>query len=443
MTVTSTAQQLDHSSNARPKRLFVGWIMIGFSAAAQFMSGPGQSYSVSAFKKPMQDTLAISETNLSFAYFVATIISGLLLPWTGRMIDRFGARVVLPTAASLLAASCVVMSSVSSVAGLYVGFTLIRCVGQGAMWLVGTWIVGEWFLRKRGIATAVSGLGSSLSVMFFPLLNVYLINRYGWQTAWKWHAVIVAISIVVPAILFLRNRPEDIGQHPDGIPPDLDIRPNDSKGRVPNKFTEEAWTLSEVLANATFWKLLSVGICAGMIGTGIVFHQETILGAYGISKTLAMQLISIQAAVGTLAAFWAGRLTDRVPSERLLAVSMLMQSAAVALICFLPHWTFVFLFAALGGLHGSIIRTAGTIVWVNYYGRLNQGVIRGAAMSAMILAAAVGPLPLAISQDKLGTYRPALIAFAILPLISMMLVRTARKPTRVNATQPVDLAKDP
>ena len=77
--------------------------MIGFSAAAQFMSAPGQSYSVAAFKKPMQNALGISETNVSFAYAVATVISGLVLPWTGRMIDRFGARTVLPLAAGALA----------------------------------------------------------------------------------------------------------------------------------------------------------------------------------------------------------------------------------------------------------------------------------------------------------------------------------------------------
>lgn len=129
--------------------------MLGFSAAAQFLSAPGQSYSVAAFKKPMQDSLGISETNVSFAYGVATIISGLVLPATGRLVDRYGARTVLPIAAALLSLACWLMSAVSSIPLLYIGFTLIRCLGQGAMWLIGTWIVGEWFLRKRGFATAL------------------------------------------------------------------------------------------------------------------------------------------------------------------------------------------------------------------------------------------------------------------------------------------------
>lgn len=401
--------------------------MLGFSAAAQFLSAPGQSYSVSAFKKPMQDSLGISETNVSLAYSVATIVSGIVLPWTGRMVDRYGARVVLPLVAVLLGVACVVMSWVSSVPMLYVGFTLIRCLGQGAMWLIGTWIVGEWFLRKRGFATALSGLGSSVSVMVFPILNLYLIKQYGWEVSWQILGGIVVATIVLPSILFLRDRPEDLGLEPDGVE---EQEPTDNKQDDIPTPTEESWTLAEVLIDATFWKLLSVGVCVGMIGTGLVFHQETIFAARGISKDVAMWLISIQALVGTVAAFWAGSLSDRYPIERILAFSMLIFSISIFVIYFLPHWSFVFLFAVLNGLNGAIQRTAGTVVWVNYYGRQNQGVIRGAAMSSMILAAAVGPLPLAMSNDYLGTYGPVLLVYAVLPLASMALVLTAAQPTR-------------
>lgn len=424
-----TLQTLAEPSKETRFRFFPGWIMLGFSAAAQFMSAPGQSYSVSAFKKPMQDSLGISETNLSFAYAVATVISGLVLPWTGRMIDRFGARIILPSAASLLAVACLIMSQVASLPSLYVGFTLIRCLGQGAMWLVGTWIVGEWFLRKRGFATAVSGLGSSLSVMVFPILNLYLIRQYGWQSTWKILGLIVALTVVIPAIQFLRNRPEDMGLHPDGIDPKLPAKTS-AKISDPAAPTSDEWSVTEVLRNATFWKLLSAGVCTGMIGTGLVFHQETIFASHGISKDVAMWLISAQAMIGTLAAFWAGSLTDRYPAQRLLGIAMLMLSVSVAVVYYMPHWGFAFAFAVLNGLHGSIQRTAGTVVWVNYYGRQNQGVIRGAAMSAMILAAAVGPLPLAMANDQLGTYGPVLIAYAILPFLAMMFVLSAKRPVR-------------
>ena len=405
--------------------------MLGFSAAAQFMPAPGQSYSVAAFKKPMQDSLGTSETSLSFAYGAATIISGAVLPWTGRIVDRFGARRVLPITATMLCAACWVMSTVEDIPRLYFGFTLIRCLGQGAMWLIGTWIVGEWFLRKRGFATALSGIGGSVSVMCFPILNLYLIDRFGWQTAWQILGVIVAVTIVVPTALFFRDRPEDIGLHPDGIDPSVDTDEVNTAAPVASHATMEAWTVREVMRDATFWKLVSVGFCAGMVGTGLVFHQETILAAHGISKEMAISLITFQATIATLAALGAGALTDRYPAERLMGLAMLLQGAAVAVVWLMPHWAFVFLFAILGGLCGSILRTAGTVVWVNYYGRENQGVIRGVALSVMIFAAAIGPLPLALANDYWGRYDAALAFFTLVPLLSMALVLTAKRPLRV------------
>lgn len=408
--------------------------MLAFSGAAQFMSAPGQSYSVSAFKTPMQDGLGISETSLSLAYCVATVVSGVVLPWTGRQVDRFGARKVLPVVAALLAGACVVMSNVSGLPTLYVGFTLIRCLGQGAMWLIGTWIVGEWFLKKRGIATALSGIGATLSIMLFPVLNLHLIESYGWQNAWLALGTVVAATMIVPPALLLRDRPEDLGLLPDGASPgSAKAKENGSLANAP---TTDAWTLSEVLRDATFWKLVSVGFCAGMIGTGLVFHQETILAAHGISKRMAMSLISFQAVVGTIATFGAGWLTDRVRAERLMAAAMLMLSGSVAIAWLMPHPNFAFAFAILGGINGSILRTAGTVVWVNYYGRENQGVIRGAALSSMILAAALGPLPLAMANDYLGGYGAALALFTVIPLLSMGLVMTASQPKRVTPSGP-------
>ena len=424
---TSTAANSQRTPDTR--KFYPGWTMLGFAAASQFMSAPGQSYSVSAFNEPMQESLGMSATTLSLAYGVATIVSGVILPWTGRLVDRLGARVVLPIVASLLAVACFVMSMVNNAAGLYAGFTMIRCLGQGAMWLIGTWIVGEWFLRRRGFATAVSGLGGSISAMCFPVLNLYLIKYYGWQTAWQVLGVIVGVTMIVPSILFLRNRPEDLGLHPDGIEPDSDEAAEvDENPHV--QATTESWTIGEVLRDLTFWKLISVGVCAGMIGTGLVFHQETILDGHGISKDLAMWMISCQAAIGTLATLGAGWLSDRWPAERLMGLAMLMFACAISILIFMPHWSFVFFFALLNGLHGSVLRTTGTVVWINYYGRANQGVIRGAALSSMILAAAVGPVPLALSNDYLGSYQPALIGFVLLPLVSMLLVFTAKRPTR-------------
>jgi sugar phosphate permease len=422
----SSKEELPEHDSSPSHAFFPGWTMLGFAAAAQFMSAPGQSFSVAAFKEPMRDGLGASETQFSLAYGVATIASGLALPFIGRMVDRLGARLLLPAIALLLGAACVYMSTVETLIGLYIAFLLIRPLGQGALTLVGTWLVGEWFERRRGFATAISGMGGSLSVMMIPLLNGWLITDYDWRTAWFVLGVLVWASLVLPGWIFIRDRPEDLGLQPDGL--------DRHDPRMKKANHSDSWHVSEVIRDPTFWKLLAVPATSGMVGTGLIFHQVSLLGSRGVEPAWALGLISFQAIVATLAVLGAGWLTDHYSNRHLLAAAMLMLATATGLVLFLPRPEFAIFYSALLGLHGAIMRSTGTVVWLNYYGRANQGAVRGVAFAVMILAAAIGPLPFALVIDSVNSYDPALIAFAIVPLLAAALVMSARPP-RVAATQ--------
>tara|TARA_B110000263_G_scaffold34381_1_gene26102 strand:- start:1172 stop:1465 length:294 start_codon:yes stop_codon:yes gene_type:complete len=90
-------------------------------------------------------------------------------------------------------------------------------------------------------------------------------------------------------------------------------------------------------------------------------------------------------------------------------------------------------FAILLGIHGGIIRTVGSVVWVNYYGREHQGAVAGAAFSVAVAGSALGPLALANSADIFGSLEPALILFMCLPIIAGIVVLSAAPPKRNGA----------
>lgn len=435
------ALSADPGQPHRTYRWFPGWTMLGISAAAQFMSAPGQSYSVAAFKEPMRTGLGVSETDYSLAYACATVVSACLLPIVGRMVDRHGARIMLPLIATGLGAGCWMMSHIESLTELYFAFGVVRSLGQGALSLVSAWIVGEWFERKRGIATAMAGLGGGLSVMSIPLINNWLIEQYGWQTAWQGLACGVWGLLILPGIFLLRDRPEDMGLHPDGgsldedslgedLPDDHDDDEKSGKTHAGPTITayEDSWTVAQVLRNATFWKLLSVPATSGLVGTGLIFHQVELLGRHGLSRTEAILMMTLQAGFATLLQFPTGWLTDRVPSRYILAAAMMILASATVLVIYLPFMWMAGLYALLLGIHGSVMRSTATVVWINYYGRAHQGAVRGVAWSVMILASAIGPLPLAISIDQLGSHDPALLMYLALPMFAGAAVWTARPP---------------
>ncbi|MGM0488075.1 MAG: MFS transporter [Planctomycetota bacterium] len=422
-----------------PWRLFPGWWMVGIAASAQFMSGAGQSYGVAAFKDPMRADLKISETSFSLAYSFATLLSGICLPFVGRLVDRYGARRVLPSIAVFLGLACWWMSQVSSLTHLYLGFGMIRSFGQGALTLVSMWIVGEWFVGKRGLATAIAGLGGSLSAMSFPLLNGVLIETWGWHATWIILGCMAWGVLLLPSLLWLRDRPEDVGLHPDGRAYPEDHGHDEPTSRSPGgrEFlpTKYSWTVGQVLRDLTFWKLLCIPITAGMIITGLTFHQVAVLGTRGVSTVAALGLISFQAMIATCCSLPAGWLSDRVAGRRLLSGAMLMLAGSSTIVLLMPSPKFAILYAILLGLHGALIRSTGNVIWLNYYGRTYQGGVRGIAMSAMILAAALGPLPFALSIDYFGTYTPALLAFIAIPLTSAVIVATTGPPRRPEVAQ--------
>jgi len=404
--------------------------MLAIGTLGMFLSAPGQSFSVAAFIDPMLFDLKLLRTDYSIAYLVAGLVGGALLPGIGVLLDRLGARVLLPTLGLLLGIACLWMSSIGTLVGLSIGFTLIRSIGQGAITLSATWLVGEWFESRRGLAMGIVGLGGAVSVMTIPQLNDLMIEQYGWRSAWWGLAAMVWIGLVLPALLLVRDRPEPLGLLPDA-------RWHDERVGESSPASREIETgetrpgdlkLSQAVRLSSFWKLLAVWCTTSMVGTGLIFHQVSLLAAHDVARNDALLLLGLQAVVATFSGVLAGFLTDMGYERYLLAAAMVFLSSGVGLMIWMPSPGWALVYAGALGLQGGIIRTAGTAVWINYYGRSHQGAIRGAAMAAAVVAAACGPLPLAISADSTGSYSVALSVFGILPLLAGVVVVSARRP---------------
>lgn len=414
--------------------------MLIIAAVTVFMSAPGQSFSVAAFVDPMLAELTADRTSYSVAYMTATLIGGLILPFVGRQVDRFGARRVLPLVALGLGAACGWMSQVAGLAGLYVGFTLIRCLGQGSLTLISNWIVGEWFHDFRGRAAGICAVGGTASVLIIPQVNDALIGVFGWRDTWLVLGGVVCVCLVIPTALFLRDRPEALGLLPDGRFPetpessDQDSNAQCATGAAAKKIderpAEQSYTVTESLKCSAFWKVAAVVATVSLVGTGLMFHQVSILAEKGVSRSVALSALGVQAIAATVSTLVAGWLVDRMPARFVLACSMLLETFALLLLMFLPSPNWVFVYSALLGLHGGIIRSVGSIVWINYFGRQHQGAIQGVAMSIMVIAAALGPVPAALAKDITGDYRSALQVFLLLPVMAGTAVLSATPPDR-------------
>ena len=134
----------------------------------------------------------------------------------GRMLDRFGARVMFTVIGVLFGFAALLMSLVNSPFLLYLGFASIRMLGQGSLTLISTTLVAIWFVRNRGRAISLCSLGSVASQASLPLLIHFLITRLEWRGAWVELAFLIWGVLLPPALLLVRRSPEHVGLLPDG-----------------------------------------------------------------------------------------------------------------------------------------------------------------------------------------------------------------------------------
>jgi MFS family permease len=91
------------------------------------------------------------------------------------------------------------------------------------------------------------------------------------------------------------------------------------------------------------------------------------------------------------------------------------------------------LYVAGMGVAGGSQRIVQGVIWAHYYGRFGLGKVQGAAMMVGITGAAIGPLPLALFRDLTGSYDVGIIAMAVLPLLSILVVRLGHPERRIVA----------
>ncbi len=281
------------------------------------------------------------------------------------------------------------------------------------------------------------GLGGTFSVLCFPQFNTVFIGAFGWQAAWVVLAIAIWIVLVIPSVLLVRNRPTDLGLLPDGHVPEPETDDDEGGNRnatraaqLADELWRESFTVAQACRTSAFWKLLTALCVGSMVGTGLVFHQVSLLGERGVSASGALALLGAQAMVGTVVSIVAGYLTDRIEARHIMACGMTVFAGSIVLVLFLPSPAVAVVYAGMLGVHGGIMRSTGTVVWVNFFGRLHQGAVRGVVMAFTIAAAALGPIPLAISKDYWGSYDLALGGFLILPILAAMMVWSARQPTK-------------
>ncbi len=404
---------------------FYGWVMLPAVMLVSICTSPGQTFGIAVFNPHLRAALGLSSSELSGAYMAGTMLASLPLIYVGALMDRYGPRRTLVGVVFLFGITCLGMAQVSGLFTLFLAFFFLRFLGQGSMSMLARNALAMWFHRRLGLAGGLANLGMAVAVGGMPALGFMLIDNYGWRGAYVVLGAVVWV-VVFPLLAFVfRDRPEDMGQAPDGGA----VVADKAEGAAAD---ENAFTLRQVFRSRTYWVAICCMSTWSMSGTGVQFHIVSIFAGRGLDAVDVATMFSIYAAMIAGSRLVGGLLADRVPLHVLLAVSLLCQGAALVSLNQLKAAWLPLVFPLFSALGSGMSVSVGETMWVRYYGRRHLGKIRGSVSTMGVAASGVGPFVMGVAFDVFGGFTQVLWLCSGLSVLLSFLALTATPPKRLD-----------
>ena len=387
---------------------YYGWVHVFVAALAMVGTLPGRTQGLGLITEPLLRDLHIDRIHFARINLWATLIGALFSIGVGRLIDRFGSRVVLTVVAVALACVVFGMSATYNVAALAVFITLTRGFGQSALSVVSITMVGQWFVRRLNLAMAIYTIALSVGFMLaFPLIGSIVLSS-GWRTAWWIVGLALLVGLAPLALLLVRRSPESCLIALDGEP-----RQNELNRELPSDYT-----LSKALSTPSFWVFGIASAVYGLIASGIALFNESILAERHFDAATYHRSLVIVALTSLVGNFLGGWIASKWKMNRLLSLAMILLAGSLAALPHVSTQMHVAIYAAVMGLAGGFVIVIFFSFWSAAYGRKHLGKIQGAAQALTVVASALGPLILAETISRTGSYASI---FYLLTVVVMLL----------------------
>ncbi len=387
------------SSSRAAQRIYYGWAIVALAALAMAGTLPGRTQGLGLVTEPLLADFQMDRVMFASINLWATLIGSLFCLPCGRLVDRFGARIVLTAVTAALGAVVLGMTAAHGTLALAAGVTLTRGFGQSALSVVSLALVGKWFGRRLNYAMGVYAvLVGIFFIAAFPSVGAAILS-YGWRAAWNGVGLALLLVLTPLAWLVTRDRPALTDE----------FLTDDSGAGASGDLT-----LAQALGSSSFWIFAASSAMFGLVYSGISLFNQSILEQRGFDATVFHSVLVVSTMLGLAANFGGGWLALRWPIQRLMGVGMAVLACALIALPLVRTLAHVYLYAAAMGIAGGVVTVVFFSVWGNVYGRTHLGKIQGCAQMMTVLASAVGPLLLAGALARTGSYNGMFYGLAVI-----------------------------
>ncbi len=429
---------MSRSRESSAPRIHYGWIVVGVTFLVLLVAS-GVRGAPGVLIVPMQDEFGWTRAGISLPISIGLLVYGIVGPFSAAFIDRFGMRTVVLVALGFLLLGLVPTVFITAIWQLIPLWGVFAGLGTGiAAMILAAMVSNRWFVKRRGLVMGLlTGSAAAGSLIFLPTLASVAVT-FGWR--WSVAISCIAVAVAIPAVvLFLRDKPSDIGIKPYGAPEDF------VEVAIPraNPFTATFDALGEGMRSRDFWLLGgSFFVCGastlGLIGT----HFIPACVDHGIPEATAAGVLAFMGIfnfIGTTASGW---MSDRVDSRYLLFWYYALRGVSLL---FLPYalnlslWG-LSLFGVFYGLDWIATVPPTVRLSVNAFGPQRANIMYGWVMVCHQIGAAAAAYGAGLVHNLYGDYWSAFVFAGALCFVASFLVlrigtasRTGRRPALATA----------
>lgn len=323
---------------------------LGFGFLMALASSVGQTFFIGVFGPEVRAEFGLSHAEWGTVYMAGTLLSALVLPFTGSWIDRMPLARYAVLVSIGLALACFGAALCPAAGYLVAVIFLLRQMGQGLASHVSLTATVKHFRRDRGKAVAIVSLGFPAGRAVLPVAAVALIALVGWRTTYLAAGILTAL-LLVPAVIWLLRNPA----------PAAESQQASETGPVP-EMAERNLTLRQVLTHPFFYLILPGIVAPSIIETALFFHQLTAAELKGWSAAWVTAGYAVFSVMTTLFSMAAGPLVDRIGATRLLWVILVPYVFGILILAYMddPVWAWAYL--ALSGATGGLRQTIAPVM---------------------------------------------------------------------------------
>jgi sugar phosphate permease len=400
---------------------------------------------------PLGKEFGWDTAQISSALALRLALFGLMAPFAAALIEGYGMRRVVLAAIVLIVIGLLGALVMTRVWQLILFWGVAVGVGTGMTALVLSAIVSNrWFSAHRGLVLGVLTASSATGQLVFLPLAAALTESSGWRAALV--PPVASLAVVgILVVLFLRDRPADLGLAPFGamavarLPPSASptaspTGPPMSPPALPQAAIGRAFAvLAEVAGNRVFWILFVTFFICGLSTSGLIqTHFIALCGDFGTAPVAAASVLAAMGIFDIIGTIGSGWLSDRYDPRKLLLWYYGLRGLSLL---YLPSSSFTLyglsFFAVFYGLDWIATVPPTVRIATSVFGRERAGIVFGWIFAAHQLGAATAAFGAGLSRTLAGTYLPAFYLAGAACLVASLLVLAARPGNR----EPINCAR--